>query len=66
MAAFGGEHGACGWASHSVTHAHDVDARNATPNVEMHAFEVVENGFLPVVPISAQKKLAVLGWGAVG
>jgi hypothetical protein len=34
MAAFAGEDGAHG-ASHRVTHAHDVDPRDATPNVEI-------------------------------
>ena len=46
-----GKNGTDGWADHGVAHAHDVDARNALTDVGVDALEVVENGFLPIVPI---------------
>ena len=50
VGALGGEDCARGRADHGVAHAHDVDARNALTDVGMDAFEIVEDGFLPVVP----------------
>ena len=50
-AAFLGKDGTDGWANHGVAHAHNVDARDALADVEVHAFEVVENGFFPIIPI---------------
>src|SRR6516164_10532056 len=44
-----------------MPHAHNVDARDATTNIPMHAFEVPQNSFLPVIPIVMQQELAVLG-----
>ena len=64
-AAFLGKDGADGWANHGVAHAHNVDARDALANVRVNAFEVVENGFLPIVPIFVEEELAVLRGSAV-
>jgi len=43
-------------ANHSVAHAHDVDSGYALANVGVHAFEVMENGLLPVGPIFFKEK----------
>src|SRR5690348_11708888 len=64
--AFFRENRAEGGADHGVAHAHDVNARDALANVGMHAFEIVENGFLPVGPIFFKEKLAVLRRSAFG
>src|SRR5271155_4220724 len=45
---------------HGVAHAHDVDTRDALADVGMDAFEVVEDGFFPVVPVLFEKELALL------
>ena len=49
-----------------MAHAHDVDARDALANVGVDALEIVENGFLPIVPVLLEKQLAILRGSAVG
>src|SRR5208282_3385396 len=49
-----------------MAHAHDIDARDALANVRVDAFEVAENGLLPIVPIFIEEKLAVLHGNAFG
>ena len=49
-----------------MAHAHDVDARDALANVGVDAFEVVENGFFPIVPILIEEELSVLRGRAIG
>src|SRR5580692_3881808 len=53
-------------AGHGVAHAHNVDAGDALADVGVDALEVVEDGFLPIVPILIEKELAVLLGGAIG
>ena len=60
MTSLCGENRADGGADHGVAHTHDVEARDALANVGVHAFEVVEDGFLPKVPILVEQELAVL------
>ncbi|PYU83982.1 MAG: hypothetical protein DMG51_11260 [Acidobacteria bacterium] len=50
-ATFFGENRSDRGADHGVTHAQDVDPRDALANVGVYALEVVENGFFPVGPI---------------
>jgi hypothetical protein len=50
------------WPDHSVAHAHNVDPRDALPDILVHCFQVSQNRFLPVIPISLQKKLPEQLW----
>src|SRR6266702_3378849 len=54
------ENGANGGADHGVTHAHNVNARDALTNVGVNALEVVEDGLFPVGPFFFEEKLTVL------
>src|SRR5215470_4009030 len=47
-------------ASHGVPHAHDVDAGNTLADVAVDPFKIVQNGLLPICPISFHEKLAIL------
>src|SRR6266704_4156532 len=59
-AALFGENGADGGADHGVTHAHNVNARDALTNVGVNALEVAEDGLIPVGPFLFEEKLAIL------
>ena len=61
-----GKHRPDSRANHGVAHAHDVNARNALANVGVNALEVVENSFLPIIPVLFEKELTVLRGSAVG
>ena len=51
---------------HRVAVAHDVDSRDARPNVRMRTFEVVHDGVPPVRPVPRQQHLAHLGGSPLG
>jgi hypothetical protein len=41
-----------------VPYAHNVDSGNALPNLPVHAFEVAQYGFLPVIPVPVEELFA--------
>jgi hypothetical protein len=51
VAPLGGEDCPDHRAGHGMPDSHNVDARNALPDVSVHSLQVVQDRFFPVIPI---------------